>query len=101
MLFVTPYYRDYKSLVSSTDPPAQPQVGLVMIGYMRVFNRVMTEANKAREKLDDAERSLNQAQRDLEQAQKELVDLFDPSRYGAQGEWKKLHDVCLKKDAGG
>jgi len=30
----------------------------------------------------------------------ELVDLFDPTVYGADGEWKKLHNTCLKKDTG-
>jgi len=72
-----------------------------MIGYIRVLNRVLTEATKAREKLNDAERSLNLAQRDLEQVRKELSDIFDPTRYGAQGEWKKLQNLCLKKDTGG
>jgi protein kinase C substrate 80K-H len=72
-----------------------------MIGCMCILNWVMTEANKAREKLNDAEHSLNIAQKDLEQVRKELDDLFDPTRYGAEGEWKKLHDVCLKKDTGG
>jgi protein kinase C substrate 80K-H len=72
-----------------------------MIGYIRVLNRVLTEANKAREKLNDAEGSLNLAQRDLEQVRKELSDLFDPTRYGSQGEWKKLQNLCLKKDTGG
>ena len=72
-----------------------------MICYMLALNRGMTESTKAREKLNDAERSLNLAQRDMEQVRKELNDLFDPTRYGAQGEWKKLQNLCLKKDTGG
>jgi len=75
--------------------------GLQILGIIDGSSSAASEANKAREKLNHAERSLNQAQRDLEQAKKELVDLFDPTRYGAQGEWKKLHDLCLKKDTGG
>jgi protein kinase C substrate 80K-H len=68
---------------------------------MHVLNWVVTESTKAREKLSDAERSLGVAQKDLEQVRKELGDLFDPTRYGAQGEWKKLHNLCLKTDTGG
>jgi len=75
--------------------------GLQLLGIVKGSSTAASEANKAREKLNDAERSLNVAQKDLEQAKKELDDLFDPTRYGAKGEWKKLHDVCLKKDTGG
>lgn len=60
----------------------------------------MTEASKAREKLNNAENGLNHAQKHLENVREELVDLFDPTAYGAQGEWKKLHNTCLKKDTG-
>lgn len=60
----------------------------------------MTDASKAREKLNDAEHGLNDAQKHLENVRKELVDLFDPTVYGAQGEWKKLHNTCLSKDTG-
>ena len=67
---------------------------------MRTLNRVMTEATKAREKLNDAERSLNTAEDQLEKSRKELADLFDPAGYGSQGEWKKLQNTCLTKDSG-
>jgi protein kinase C substrate 80K-H len=60
----------------------------------------MTEASKAREKLNNAEHGLNQAQTHSENVREELVDLFDPAVYGAQGEWKKLHNTCLTKDTG-
>lgn len=60
----------------------------------------MTEASKAREKLNNAEHDLSHAQKHLENVREELVDLFDPTVYGAQGEWKKLHNTCLTNDAG-
>jgi protein kinase C substrate 80K-H len=60
----------------------------------------MTEATKAREKLNDVENGLNIAQKHLEDVREELVDLFNPTRYGAMGEWKKLHNTCLTKDTG-
>lgn len=60
----------------------------------------MTEASKAREKLNNAENSLNHAQKHLENVRGELVDLFDPTVYGVQGEWKKLQNTCLTKDTG-
>ena len=101
MFFVIPCYQGYKSLVLGRDHPLQPQVGTVMIVCVCVLNRIMTEATKAREKLDDAEQSLHRARQDLGRFKEELVGLFDPTRYGAEGEWKKLHNVCLKKDTGG
>jgi protein kinase C substrate 80K-H len=60
----------------------------------------MTGASKAREKLNNAERGLNDAQKHLENVREELVDLFDPTVYGAQGEWKKLQNTCLIDDTG-
>jgi protein kinase C substrate 80K-H len=60
----------------------------------------LTEAAKAREILNDAEKNLNVAQKHLEEVKEELLDLFDPTGYGAEGGWKKLHNTCLKKDTG-
>jgi protein kinase C substrate 80K-H len=60
----------------------------------------MTDATKAREKLNDAEHGLNLAQKHLEDVSEELVDLFDPTGYGTEGEWKKLQNTCLTKDTG-
>jgi protein kinase C substrate 80K-H len=67
---------------------------------MHTLNRVMTEATKARERLNDAERTLNAAEEQLEKSRKELADLFDPAGYGPEGEWKKLQNTCLTKDSG-
>ena len=40
------------------------------------------------------------AKKEKEDAEKELARLFDPEWYGAQGEWKKLHDTCIDKEVG-
>lgn len=101
MFFVTPCYQGYKSLVLRREHPLQPQVGTFMIDCMRGLSRIMIEATKAREKLNNAEQRLHQVQQDLGRLKEELVGLFDPTMYGAEGEWKKLHNVCLKKDTGG
>jgi len=98
---VIPSYLGYKSSVLSKALPPLPQVGLVIVGYVRVLNRDMIEASRAREKLNNAENGLNLAQKHSENVRQELVDLFDPTVYGAQGEWKKLHNTCLTKDTGG
>ncbi len=60
----------------------------------------MTDATRARERLNDAERNLDSVQKQLETARTDLRDLFDPAWYGAEGEWKKLHNTCLTKDTG-
>jgi protein kinase C substrate 80K-H len=67
---------------------------------MYVLKSVTTDANKARERLNDAERNLGSAKKQLEKATTDLEDLFDPTWYGAEGEWKKLHNTCLSKESG-
>ncbi|KAF8485237.1 glucosidase II beta subunit-like-domain-containing protein [Russula ochroleuca] len=77
--------------------------GLQVLGIVKGSSTAAsgwTKATKAREKLNDAEHGLNLAQKHLEDAREELGDLFDPTRYGAEGEWKKLHNTCLRKDTG-
>lgn len=73
---------------------------LQVFGIVKGFSTASSEASKAREKLNNAEQGLNHAQKHLENTREELVDLFDPTVYGAQGEWKKLHNTCLAKDTG-
>lgn len=65
-----------------------------------VLKLAMTDATSARERFNDAERNLDSAQNKLDTARADLKNLFDPAWYGAEGEWKKLHDTCLTKDAG-
>ena len=60
----------------------------------------MADATRARERLNDAERNLNSAKKQLETASTDLTDLFDPTWFGAEGEWKKLHNTCLTKENG-
>jgi protein kinase C substrate 80K-H len=40
------------------------------------------------------------AQTNLDNEKRALSELFDPKKYGSQGEWKKLDRLCLSKDAG-
>jgi len=73
---------------------------LQILGFVKGPSTAISEATKAREKLNDAERSLNLAQKHLEEVSKELLDLFNPTRYGVEGQWKKLHNTCLTKNTG-
>lgn len=98
--FAIPSYLCYKFSVLSRALPPPPRVRLLTTGLVCVLNWVMTESTKAREKLNTAEHGLNSARKHLDGAKGELVDLFDPTVYGAEGEWKKLHNTCLKKDTG-
>lgn len=56
--------------------------------------------SRAREAYNDAEHSLSLAKKELEQAQTDLADLFDPTGFGKEGEWKKLDNTCLSTDTG-
>lgn len=73
---------------------------LQVFGIVKGSSTASSEASKARENLNNAEHGLNNAQKHLENVRGELVDLFDPTVYGAQGEWKKLQNTCLTKDTG-
>ncbi len=55
---------------------------------------------KAREAFNSVEHSLNLAKKELEEAENSLGELFDPTGFGKQGEWKKLDGTCLSKDTG-
>ena len=68
--------------------------------FLYVLKPVMTDATRARERLNDAERNLASVKKQLETATTDLRDLFDPSWYGAEGEWKKLRNTCLSKESG-
>jgi protein kinase C substrate 80K-H len=59
-----------------------------------------TESNSARKALSEAEHSLKLTRDEAKDANQDILDLFDPDGYGVEGEWKKLDDLCLKKDTG-
>ncbi|KAH9007273.1 glucosidase II beta subunit-like-domain-containing protein [Lactarius hatsudake] len=73
---------------------------LQTLGVVRGSPNAASDATRAREKLNDAERSLDSLRKQLETARSDLRELFDPAWYGAEGEWKKLRNTCLTKDAG-
>ncbi|KAA1465898.1 hypothetical protein DENSPDRAFT_925436 [Dentipellis sp. KUC8613] len=64
------------------------------------IDQVWTALVKAREAFNNAEHSLNLAKKELEEAENSLGELFDPTGFGKQGEWKKLDGTCLSKDTG-
>lgn len=64
------------------------------------FCDIHTEASRTRQVLSDAEHSLRLTQDELQTAREDLSDLFDPTGFGAAGEWKKLDGLCLEKDTG-
>ncbi|KAI9466553.1 glucosidase II beta subunit-like-domain-containing protein [Lactarius psammicola] len=73
---------------------------LQTLGVVRSSFNAASDATRARERLNDAERNLDSVQKQMETARSDLSDLFDPAWYGAEGEWKKLHNTCLTKDTG-
>ncbi|THH10557.1 hypothetical protein EW146_g8342 [Bondarzewia mesenterica] len=56
--------------------------------------------SRTREAYNDAEHSLSLTRKELEKAQGDLAKLFDPTWFGAEGEWKKLDGLCISKDTG-
>ncbi|KIY63469.1 hypothetical protein CYLTODRAFT_403178 [Cylindrobasidium torrendii FP15055 ss-10] len=80
----------------------------MVVGWMESLGMVRTvaddkapkQANKAQIALNEAKGSLRKAEKDNQTAEKDLSELFNPEVYGAQGEWKKLDQVCLEKDLG-
>ncbi|KAI0057754.1 hypothetical protein BV25DRAFT_1352121 [Artomyces pyxidatus] len=74
---------------------------LAKLGIIRdPASRDAGDASKAREAYNAADHSLDLAKKELEKANEELSNLFDPTGYGADGEWKKLDGLCLTKDTG-
>jgi len=60
-----------------------------------------TDVSQLRQLLSDAETDHREAEEKLKNAQQDLEDLFKPTRFGKDGEWKKLDQLCLEKDTGG
>ncbi|KAH7888167.1 glucosidase II beta subunit-like-domain-containing protein [Phlebopus sp. FC_14] len=58
------------------------------------------ESNRARQALSDVEHSLKLTRDEHQTAREDLSDLFDPTGFGSEGEWKKLDGLCLQKDTG-
>jgi hypothetical protein len=84
----------------------QPTVGQVQVGAIRSLNEFPTrfgyfsEASRARQAFHDAENDLNRIKRDLDNAQKDATEIFDVKKFGRDGEWKKLQNTCMEKEAG-
>jgi protein kinase C substrate 80K-H len=55
---------------------------------------------RARAALSEAETALRNDKSSHETAITDLRDLFSPTKFGTQGEWKKLYNTCLTHDAG-
>ena len=47
-----------------------------------------------------AGRGLGAQRKEKDKAEKDLKELFDPSHFGKEGEWKKLDKMCLEHDSG-
>lgn len=59
------------------------------------------DVSQLRQLLSDAETDHREAEEKFRNAQQDLEDLFKPTRFGKDGEWKKLDQLCLEKDTGG
>jgi protein kinase C substrate 80K-H len=58
------------------------------------------DTSRARQALQDAESALNKVKREKETAEKDIQKIFDPTMFGAEGEWKKLDGTCLEHPSG-
>lgn len=80
------------------------------VGYIRSFSSKLlgqdptptdvADTSRLRQLLSDAEASLQETEEKLKNFQQDLEDLFNPRRFGKDGEWKKLDRLCLEKDTG-
>lgn len=67
---------------------------------LELIGSTALESTKARKDYDEAEHSLKLTKEEKQKAEEEYAELFDIDGYGAQGEWKKLDDLCLEKEVG-
>jgi protein kinase C substrate 80K-H len=58
------------------------------------------EAAAALRAFNDAEGELSKLRSNKKETEETLTELFDPRHYGAQGEWKKLENLCLEREFG-
>jgi len=70
------------------------------LGIVRGLVTNSDETAQARTAFQDAESKLNSAKDKKRDDQDELAELFDPEYFGSEGQFKKLHGLCLSKDTG-
>ncbi|GJJ07576.1 hypothetical protein Clacol_001779 [Clathrus columnatus] len=70
------------------------------LGVIKAQEANADESKRARDAYQAAESSLKQTERQLNDDREELSQLFDPAYFGSQGEFKKLHDLCLSVNSG-
>lgn len=58
------------------------------------------DTSRARQIVADAEVKWRALRKELEKAENDLKEIFNVHGYGAEGEWKKLDDTCLRMDVG-
>ncbi|KAG8903804.1 hypothetical protein FRB99_002730 [Tulasnella sp. 403] len=73
---------------------------LASMGVIPKSGDTSAEASRAREAHTQATSALSTKERELENEEEALSKLFDPKWYGKEGEWRRLHGTCLKKDGG-
>ncbi|KAF5357648.1 hypothetical protein D9758_007540 [Tetrapyrgos nigripes] len=86
---VVPQYEDFKD---------------ILLGWMAMFGIIReqegADTSRARQALQDAENALNKVKREKENAEQDIQKIFDPTMFGAEGEWKKLDGTCLEYPSG-
>ncbi|KAG5645275.1 hypothetical protein DXG03_006577 [Asterophora parasitica] len=58
------------------------------------------DSTRARQALTDAENALRSLQEEKKKAEGDIKEVFNVHGFGREGEWKKLDNLCLKKDVG-
>lgn len=86
----------------SRPPPTLPLVSLPadFLPSRRSTDPNFVDASRLQKALSDAEHSLGLTRKEKDEKERDINRLFDPSWYGAEGEWKKLDRTCISKEVG-
>ncbi|EIW62173.1 endoplasmic reticulum protein [Trametes versicolor FP-101664 SS1] len=73
---------------------------LESVGLVKATPDTSADASRLQKALSDAEHSLGLTRKEKDEKERDINRLFDPSWYGAEGEWKKLDRTCISKEVG-
>lgn len=107
--FALEYYDQFKdSLVSLLEllriiPASDKASGIPSTSRILTFtyeNFFIADSSRARQAFNDAENGLKKLQQEKKETEEDVSKIFDIKGFGADGEWKKLHNTCLEYDTG-
>ncbi|PPQ73590.1 hypothetical protein CVT24_007958 [Panaeolus cyanescens] len=88
---ILPLYEDFKDSLTSS---------LEKLGIVKASGRSSADSSAARLALTNAQNELRTMEASISSKEESIRKIYDVTGFGAEGQWKKLDNLCLEKDTG-